>query len=33
MMDQKKNFNGELFFKLCKEYGVQFTKEYNEPII
>lgn len=28
-----KPFNSELFMKLCNEYGVEFSNEYDEPVI
>ena len=27
------NFNEELFLQLCKEYNVEFSNEYEEPVI
>lgn len=26
-------FNKDLFFELCKEYNVEFSKEYTEPML
>ena len=32
-MTDDKSFDKELFYRLCKKYGVEFSEEYDKPML